>query len=176
MEINELANEIWKPIRDYEGIYEVSNYGRVKSVSNEKYKKEKLRKFSVAKGYYSVILFKNGKRKAFSVHRLVAEAFIPNPHNLPQVNHKDENPKNNAVWNLEWCDEDYNIHYGTGIERRAKSQSHKVVQETTDGDFVQLYNSVQEAEAALGLSKRSHIDACCRGAIKTSNGFKWRYA
>lgn len=107
--------EIWKDIKDYEGLYQVSNLGRVKSLSNIKSKREKLLKLTLrTNGYYMVILYKNTKRAAKNVHRLVAETFIPNPDNLPQVNHKDEDKTNNCVGNLEWCDSKYNINYSMG--------------------------------------------------------------
>ena len=104
--------EVWKPVLDFDG-YEVSSYGRI--WSNKKHiimspGKQK-------SGYYIVCFQKGGKSYTKSVHRLVAEAFIPNPNNLPQVNHKDENKGNNTVENLEWCTSEYNINYGTGISR-----------------------------------------------------------
>lgn len=108
--------EIWKDIKGYEGLYQISNLGRVKClpkiIRNRKYK-EIIKSPSLAgKGYYRLILCNNGKNKAFYIHRLVAQAFIPNPNNLPQVNHKDENILNNCVDNLEWCNNKQNINYG----------------------------------------------------------------
>ena len=119
--------ELWKDIKTYEGLYQVSNLGNVKSVdryiyagdnSNHKYQhiKEHYLKLNGGRKYIQVILCKNGKTKAFLVHRLVAEAFIPNPNNLPCVNHKDENPKNNHVDNLEWCTYSYNNTYNGRID------------------------------------------------------------
>ena len=111
-----MQNECWKPIKDYEGIYEVSNYGRVKSLERVIYNSgtknglytihEKIIKQRINKkrhGYCELSLHKNGKEKRFKVHRLVAEAFIPNPNNLPEVNHIDGNKENNHASNLEWC-------------------------------------------------------------------------
>ena len=120
--------ELWKDIKNYEGLYQVSNLGNVKSVdryvyagdnSNHKYQhiKERNLKLSGGDKYIQVILCKNGKIKAFLVHRLVAEAFIPNPDNLPCINHKDENPKNNQVENLEWCTYKYNNEYNGRINK-----------------------------------------------------------
>ena len=119
--------EIWKPVIGYEGLYEVSNLGRVRSVdrlvkySNGQIHLHKGRILSpglVHKlGYLQVALCNNGKIKHKMVYRLVAEAFLPNPDNLPQVNHKDENPFNNCVDNLEWCTIEYNINYGTRIQK-----------------------------------------------------------
>ena len=110
-------DEIWKDKKNYEGHYQVSNFGRVKSI---KFGKEKILKQSIRHGYYCVVLSKNGILKNYFVHRLVAEAFIDNPDNLPQVNHKDECKTNNIVSNLEWCDRKYNINYGTRTEKCSK--------------------------------------------------------
>ena len=120
--------ELWKDIKNYEGLYQVSNLGNVKSVdryvyagdnSNHKYQhiKERNLKLSGGDKYIQVSLCKNGKIKAFLVHRLVAEAFIPNPDNLPCINHKDENPKNNQAENLEWCTYKYNNEYNGRIDK-----------------------------------------------------------
>lgn len=114
--------EQWRPIEGYEGLYEVSNLGRVKSLGNDKNRKEKiLRPVMTKKGYLQLFLSKEGKAKRFFVHRLVAQAFIPNPEGLPQINHKDENPSNNRVENIEWCDCKYNINYGTHKERQVQT-------------------------------------------------------
>lgn len=96
--------EQWKPIKNYEGMYEISNFGRVKSLKRKSNKKEFIRKLStnVRKGYKCITLTKNSKRKTFTIHRLVALHFIPNPENKPQVNHKDGVKKNNYAWNFEW--------------------------------------------------------------------------
>ena len=102
--------EIWKDIKGYEGLYQVSNFGRVKSLHG---KEKILKPYHKSTGYIQVILCKNYKTVARMVHRLVAEAFIPNPENKSQVNHKDENPLNNVDSNLEWCSATYNINYGT---------------------------------------------------------------
>lgn len=107
--------EIWKDIPNYEGLYQISNLGRVKSLPRKgtNTKKERILKFAKSnKNYLIAILTKHNKRNAKSVHRLVAEAFIPNPNNFPQVNHKDENRHNNCVDNLEWCTNRYNCNYG----------------------------------------------------------------
>ena len=108
-----MVEEIYKDIKDLEGLYQVSNLGNVKSLNYHRSGKSKLLKPGKDKnGYLFVILSKNGKMKTFRVHRLVAETFIPNPNNLPCVNHKDENPSNNNISNLEWCDYQYNNSYG----------------------------------------------------------------
>lgn len=107
--------EIWKPVVGYEGLYEVSSYGRVRRVNKD------LLKLQNVKGYNQVCLYKNGISTGLRVHRLVAQAFLPNPDNLPQVNHKDEDKTNNNVDNLEWCDNKYNNNYGTKIERHKQT-------------------------------------------------------
>lgn len=114
-----LKNEIWKDITNYEGLYQVSNFGRVKSLKRIRKSKnnspsivnERILSQKNTKGYKSVSLSKNSKLKTFSVHRLVAQSFLDNPNNLPQINHKDENKTNNMVDNLEWCDAKYNTNY-----------------------------------------------------------------
>lgn len=109
--------EIWKNIFDFIG-YQVSNFGRIRSLKTYKI----LKQYNRGNGYMFVRLFHHGKHFNLSVHRLVAEAFISNPDNLPEVNHKDENPSNNNVTNLEWCDRKYNANYGTAIQRMLKSR------------------------------------------------------
>lgn len=111
--------EEWKPIVCYEEKYQISNYGQVKSLNYRGSGKDKILKLQKdTYGYSKVILYKNGKAKTRMVHRLVAEAFIPNPNNLPQINHKDEDKSNNCVDNLEWCSAKYNNSYGS---RKKKS-------------------------------------------------------
>lgn len=115
--------EIWKDIPNYEGLYQVSNLGRVKVLdryvnsgikdNNKVKRKEQILKQYMKRGYFQVTLIHNNQRHYFNVHRLVAIAFIPNPNKYPQVNHKDENKLNNFVDNLEWCDAKYNCNYGT---------------------------------------------------------------
>ena len=171
-----MEKEIWKPILNYEGLYEVSNWGRVKSL---KFGKERILKPGTNKyGYLIVILCKNGKVKSFSVHRLVAEVFIPNPHNYPCVNHKDECKTNNNVNNLEWCTYTYNNNYGTKIERISKNRDTSkyfkpILQYTLDGVFVREWKSI--AEAGRNGFNQGHITDCCRGVRKTHKGFIFKY-
>lgn len=124
-------SEIWKPIKDFEGLYEVSSTGKVRGVDRILHYRDNRTKLWKGKelahsikndGYHKVTLMKDGKAYYFMVHRLVAQTFIPNPNNLPQVNHKDENPANNNVNNLEWCDNDYNQSYGTRGKRLSTKQ------------------------------------------------------
>ena len=109
--------ERWLDITGYEGKYQVSDLGNIRSINYHRSGEVKILKVQLLSGYYSVGLTLNGVTKRFLVHRLVAQAFIPNPENLPQVNHKDEDKTNNTVDNLEWCDLNYNLHYGTHFER-----------------------------------------------------------
>ena len=116
------SEEIWKPVVGYEGLYEVSNTGQVRSLDkydsiNRFYEGRILKLFADRLGYLKVGLSSNGKTKKYLVHRLVAEAFIPNPNNFPIINHKDENPSNDNVDNLEWCNAKYNSNYGTRNDR-----------------------------------------------------------
>ena len=125
--------EFWKPVVGYEGLYEISSFGRVKSLPKyvnashrgfvgKRLLPEKIMKPSNCFGYLIVALRKDGKYKKIRVHRLVAQAFIPNPENLPCVNHKDENTLNNKIENLEWCTHEYNDNYGSRNEKISKSR------------------------------------------------------
>jgi hypothetical protein len=175
-------DEVWKDIKGYEGLYQISNIGRVKSFKYNHIIGKILKPKNDRKGYLFVSLWINGKEKHCRVHRLVAEAFIPNPNNLPEVNHKSEKKFENYVWinedgtidldksNLEWCDRLYNINYGTGVERRQKP----VKQMTLDGQVVAIWPSASEA-GKNGFTATS-IWSCCNRKIKTHNGFKWQYA
>lgn len=161
--------EVWKPIVGYEGRYEVSNLGMVrqgeKSVSQ----------YKDGKGYLRVFLCKDGKQRNVKVHRLVALAFIPNPDNLPCVNHKDEVKTNNQVDNLEWCDWKYNINYGTGKYRAAMTHWVAVIGTDKEGNE-HRFASIQQAADYIG-GKTQCIGACCRrGQGKhTAYGYQWRY-
>lgn len=170
--------EIWKYIVDYEDLYQISNKGNVKSLENNKTKKEKILKQPVDKdGYLFVCLCKNGKIKNFKVHRLVAEAFIQNPNNLPQVNHKDENKQNNCVENLEFCTAKYNNKYGTKNKRIAEKLSKPVLQiDKTTNEVISEFTSIMEVERQLGISC-SNISECCNNKPhhNTAYGFKWKY-
>lgn len=139
-------SEIWNPVKGYEGLYEVSSFGRVRSLSYRQTGEIRvLNLYKNDSGYLLIKLFKSGKGKAYQVHRLVAIAFIHNWCNEPQVNHIDENPKNNHVENLEWCSANYNINYGTRNKRSAKSRSKTVLQFTKNGELVKEWTSTKDA-------------------------------
>jgi hypothetical protein len=165
--------EIWKDIPNYEGLYQASNLGNIKSLNYNHTKKEKILKTRLdTRGYEIIELRNKGKRGFHRVHRLVAQAFIPNPDNYPQINHKDENKLNNCVDNLEWCDNDYNAHYGTHYNRIKEKLYKPVCQYNLNGVFIKSFNSLSEAQKAIGTT---HISDVCRGKRKTAGGYIWRY-
>ena len=176
--------EEYREIKGFED-YQVSNYGNIKSLITNR-----ILRPSKTNNYYKVTLCKNGEIYFKRVNRLVAETFIPNPDNLPCVNHKDENKFNNHVDNLEWCDYQYNNNYGTKKERISakmkgvpKSEEHRrktieanskaVVAIDDDGNIVHEFASTQEAERN-GFSS-GNISACCRGLRRTHGGFRWYF-
>ena len=164
--------EIWCPVKNYESLYEVSDQGRVKSL---KFGKERiLKQGRMPNGYLLVCLYNNGEKKSCKVHRLVAQTFIPNPDNLPEVNHKDENKENNSVQNLEWCDRKYNQNYGTGIQRMAEKKSKQVLQFTKSGEFVREWKSAMDVQRTIGYFNNS-ISNCCNGKLKSAYGYIWKY-
>lgn len=176
-----LLKIIWKPIEDYEGLYEVSNFGNVRSldrkvsgrwgITNRKGKILNLVKDK--DGYLIVTLCKKGKQKTHKIHRLVANAFLDNPYDYECINHKDENPTNNHFENLEFCTTKYNSNYGTRNERLSIKKGRKVMQYDLKGNFIKEYHSVNYAKKLLGFK---HIYDCCNGKLKTCGGYIWRYA
>ena len=179
-------SEVWKDVAGYEGYYQVSNKGNVRSLERKDSIGRKIGgrilKLGYDKGgYLKVALCKNGKIKNKKTHRLVAEAFIPNPNNYPEVNHLDEVKDNNNVENLEWCTSRYNTNYGTLIERLSK----KVRAVNVDTGEVIRFDSTQEA-VSKGYSTGG-VSEACRGIYKNSatgkligdgrtyRGFKWYY-
>ena len=170
--------EIWRPVVGYEN-YEVSNLGRVKSLNYNKTGREEILKHKIVKGYLRLNLCKDSKTHSFFIHRLVAQAFIPNPDNLPQVNHIDECKTNNRVENLEWCSAKYNTNYGSRTEKVIKaltnrSDCSKPIEQILNGGVIATYPSISEAARQTGLFIPS-ISSCCLGKTKTTGGFEWRF-
>lgn len=172
--------EIWLPIENYENLYEVSNLGRVRRIESvvtntngirRKFPGKILKPVANSSGYLFVKLSKNGISRVFLIHRLVASAFIPNPNNLPQVNHKDENKLNNTIFNLEWCSAKENINYGTGIKRSSEKRSKQVL----CVELNQIFPSLTEAAKQLRLSVGA-ISWVLTGRSKTAGGYHWEFA
>lgn len=161
--------EIFKEIKNYEGLYSVSNLGNVYSIRSNKILK-KIEKCS----YLCVELKVHQKGKYKLIHRLVAEAFIENPNNYPCVNHKDENKHNNSVENLEWCTYKYNNNYGTAIERRAAKTKKAIQMLDLYGNVIKEFSSIKDAAEYLGKNT-GHICDCCLGNRNTAYGYRWKY-
>lgn len=193
--------EIWKDISGYEEKYQISNLGRIKSLACKRWngftyanKKEQILKPRLnLKGYLHVCLYDGHKNyKDIEIQRLVAKAFISNPQKLPCVNHKDENPLNNKVSNLEWCDYKYNNNYGNHNLNLSNSKmsnpkhalisimngrknSKAVIQFDLNGNKIHVYPSQMRAAKETN-SMQDGISACCRGKQKTHNGYMWKFA
>ena len=188
--------EIWKDIEGYENLYKVSNMGRVKSLERMKWNGRGYQKvpekilegYDIGNGYLYVGLYRGGKSKQCLVHRLVATAFLDNSDNLPEVNHKDENKKNNCVENLEWCSKLYNINYGTGSKRSAekrrgrkqteehiKKRSKPVFSVDKDSGLIMYWESTREAERCTDIPHGNIIN-CCKGKAKSCGNHIWFYA
>ena len=172
IERNVTMEEIWCPIKGYEGFYGVSDKGRVRSLKSGK--ERILKPGSDKDGYLQVGLYKNGEKKMCKVHRLVAQTFIPNPDNLPQVNHKDEDKENNSVHNLEWCSSKYNANFGTRTKKISIKISKPVLQYTKSGEFVREWKSTRAVERNLGYF-HSYISNCCNGIHKSAYGYIWKF-
>lgn len=181
-----LPKRIWKDIPGFEGLYQVSNDGKVRSLNYNRTGKKQILKQSMDRGGYKMVqLWKNNKKETCKVHRLVAQTFIPNPNNWPQVNHKDENKSNNHISNLEWCTQEYNSNYGTRNERisvamkgKPKTEQHRkkisenhadfkgknhpnygkgkaVLMFTLDGQFIRRFDCIVDANEFLGKNRNS---------------------
>ena len=180
--------EIWQPIEGFEGLYEVSNLGNVRSVDKlqeymlgnikvKRLKRGKLLKPALDDDNYCFVRLYNDKYpkgKLLKVHRLVAIHFVenPNPDKFDIVNHKDENPQNNVYTNLEWCDMEYNNTYGTRLQRAIEKEKIPIEAIDADGNVVLKFESGNEA------ARNGYCNAmlCCRGLYKTCGGYKWRYS
>lgn len=172
-----MTNEIWKDIQGYEGLYQVSNKGRVKSLdrivelkdgSKRSYKGKLLAPAANNRNYFQVFLCKDLKRQTFLVHRLVLQAFTPNPLNKPEVNHIDEDSTNNDLSNLEWCTSKENCNHGTKIARASKPVK-SICPKTGREAF---YPSIVQAHKETGID-RSSIGSVTRGKGKTAGGYRW---
>lgn len=176
-------HEIWKPIKNYEGWYEISDYGRVRSLGRfvnhpnkgfKSFRKGKIISPGKTKdGYLFVRISKNQKIKNIRINRLVAQTFISNPNDYPQVNHKDEDKTNNRASNLEWCTAKYNANYGSRNKQITKKISKKVAQLTLDGQVKHVWSSAHEC-ARNGFNY-GDICACCRGERNVHKGYRWEY-
>lgn len=179
-----MIKEIWKDVVGYEGLYQISNYGILRSlkdkngvarIRNLKYQKN-------TKGYFITRIYKNRTGKTVTIHRLVATAFIPNPHNYPMINHKDEDKTNNCVWNLEWCDAKYNANYGSLSERKKiininhPSKSKPVAMFDNNWELLKVFPSCCEAERQTNISQ-SLISKVCRQPMGElhAGGKNWRF-
>lgn len=184
-EILALPMECWRWIPGYEGLYQVSTRGRVRSVDRWVIGKDGKKYFIKGKilkpqrnewGYLKVTLCRDGKLRNFKIHRLVAMVWLDNPENKPEVNHLDENPGNPDVFNLSWTTRIENARWGTAIERMAASQSKAVeALDPSTGEVVLEFPSVNEA-GRNGFDQR-HVSKCCRGvkSYKTHKGYIWRF-
>jgi len=181
--------EIWRDVKGYEGLYKVSNKGRVLSLSRQvrckgngiRCIKQRVLKQEIDHlGYCFVSLHKGLKQYTEKVHRLVGIAFIENPNNYAEINHRDENPSNNNLENLEWCDHLYNSRYGTRGIKLSKANinniftSLPVIQYTKDGQMVKEFPSIQEASRETGIANGS-ICWACKGKLLSAGGFIWNY-
>lgn len=180
-------NEEWRDIKDFEGLYQISSLGRVRSLDKKVLQKNKFNKTQYVpykgkilkpqkqiNGYETIDLHKQGKFVRKLIHRLVAETFIPNLNNLSYINHKDNNISNNHVDNLEWCTQSYNIQYAYDNGNKIPPNMRKVQQMNDKGETQATFISIQEAERKTNI-KASNISKCCRGLRNKAGGYKWQY-
>ena len=171
--------EVWKPVVGYEGLYEVSNLGNIKSL-HKRHNGNLLTPQKSHNGYLRVTLWKGNRKKVKRVHRLVAEAFLLNENNYEQINHKDGNKENNSISNLEWCSAKHNMMHAVekGLHRGTRNhpaKSKPVDMFSIDGEFICTYPSMKEAERQTGAF-RSSIYACCHGKVNAAGGYHWEYS
>lgn len=172
---------MWEDVIGFEGLYQVSDQGEIRSIKRTKQNNrgfqevnERIRVLTPDRyGYLKVCLSKDGKHYVKSVHRLVAEAFIPNPNNLPEINHKNEDKQDNRVENLEWCTQAYNMSYGGYRNRQAISQGRAVIQFDGNKPIAEYY-STQEASRQTGIPQ-GNIYKACTGKRRIAGGYEWRF-
>ena len=150
--------------------YTISDKGEIVNINTNKELKGYIRK----DGYVIITLSKGGKKYKYYLHRLVAETFIPNPDNLPQVNHKDEDKSNNCVSNLEWITPKDNCNYGTRNERQGLGHSKPIEQYDLEGNFIKEWDSATQVERDLGFN-HSNISKCCLGRYNVAYNYKWKF-
>lgn len=176
-----------KMLNGYKGLYMVSNTGKIKALpkfhkTNKDYssigymQKEKILSvyYDKKSGYGRIGLTKNGKTNRKYIHRLVAEAFIPNPENKSEVNHIDENKENNNIENLEWCDRKYNNNYGNRNKYVSKKLSKSIIQKDLNNNIIKIWDSISDVGKELEIST-SHISSCCNKKRHTTGGFRWEF-
>ena len=182
--------ELWKDVKGYEGLYQVSNFGNIKGLAKKhghsNRKENIIKQFKNKNGYYKVVLSKNGKQKNIEVQRIVAEAFLNKKNyksylnedrtkidiNKLQVNHIDEDKSNNKVNNLEWCSHKYNVNYGNRGKKASQKLKKKILQYDKNGTLLKEWQSIKEAQEELKICK---ISVNCLGKRKTSGGYIWKY-
>lgn len=170
-----MRTENWMSIEGYEGIYEISDLGRVRSLNYHRSGETRILKPGIDRGgYLMVVLSKDGKRKTVKVHRLVATAFVPNMFGLNEVNHINEVKTDNREENLMWVDSKENDNWGSRNQRIGEKLSKPVLQFTKSGEFIREWPSTAEVERELGYSN-THISECCSGKRKSACGFVWKY-
>lgn len=157
-----MGEEIFKDIAGTDGKYQISNFGKVYNTKAGRFLKGGLS----SSGYMRVVLTINGKRVYKNIHRLIAEAFIPNPDNLPFINHINEEKTDNSIENLEWCTQEHNNTWG--------SKAYNILQFDKQGNFIKEYQSRVYAARAVGITPDA-ITMCCSGSQQTAAGYIWRY-
>lgn len=172
--LQDLEVEIWVDVKGFEGFFLISNFGRAYSYERNGTKGGIMKGHYTDLNYHKVLLSKNGKKKHYFLHRLVGQHFIPNPYNLPFINHKDEDPSNNNHLNLEWCDAKYNTNYGDGIKRRSESRYKPIYQLDINGKIIKKWKSGSHICKEMKYS-HGHISNILHGNGKTAYGFKWIY-
>ena len=174
-----MKEEIWKDIEGFEGLYQVSSFGRVKSLarilSDGRRWKERILQQETNHGYKRVVLADDNINKTYRVHRLVAQTFLPNPNNYTIINHKDENKSNNNIDNLEWCSPKYNSNYGNCKYKIAEKLSKPVIQMDMNFKPIAYYKSLSDVGRQTGYGI-GYVSQCCNGKYYSAYGYVWRYS